>query len=269
MPQASNDKKNGRHLIPFIKQLAKTAGQICLEGRAQLTTADLTFKSPKDLVTATDKAVEGFLVKEIRTAFPDHAIIGEETGTTAGTGEYRWIIDPIDGTTSFVHEQPFYAVSIGLEKEGKRVAGIVYAPVLDQMFWAETGRGAFLNGRPIGVSTTRKLTDAVMATGFACLRSGMADNNLPHFNRIVPQLRDIRRYGSAALDLCYTACGRLDGYWEMNLNLYDIAAGVVILEEAGGKVSDFAGANNYPEKGIVAANPHLHGQLITCLNPKQ
>lgn len=255
-------------MISFIKQLAQAAGQICLEGRAQFTPTDLTFKSPKDLVTQTDTRVETFLVKKIRAAFPNHEILGEETGTTPGTSDCRWIIDPIDGTTSFVHNQPFYAVSIGLETAGELSAGAVYAPALEQLFWAEKGKGAFLNDDRIGVSHTRELEQSVMATGFACLRAGVADNNLAHFNRIVPRLRDVRRYGSAALDLCYTACGRLDGYWEMNLNLFDIAAGTLILREAGGLVTDFTGNQRFPEMGIAAANPYLHGQLLHCLNPE-
>jgi len=254
-------------LISFITRLAREAGRICLQRQTKLNSGDLTFKSPKDLVTVTDKEVENFLVKEILSTWPDHGILAEETGETKGTGPFRWIIDPIDGTTSFVHNQPFYAVSIGLEINRDPVLGVVYAPALDQMFVAELGKGAFLNGKPIRVSETLNISHAVMATGFACLRSGLKENNLPHFNRIAPQLRDIRRYGSAALDLCYTAQGTLDGYWEMNLNAYDICAGVVILKEAGGIVTDFKGGTNYPRNGIAAANPVLHSQLIHCLNP--
>jgi len=254
-------------LISYIKRLVKEAGRICLQGQDKLTSGGLTFKSPKDLVTETDKKVEHFLVKQILSTFPDHGIFGEETGVTPGSSPYLWIIDPIDGTTSFVHNQPFYSVSIGLEKDGELILGVVYAPVLDQMFFAETGKGAFLNSKPIRVSATRELGNSVMATGFACLRSELTDNNLTHFNRIVPKLRDIRRYGSAALDLCYTACGSLDGYWEMNLNPYDIAAGVVILKEAGGQVSDFKGGTDFPKNGIAAANATLHRHLIDCLNP--
>lgn len=254
-------------MISFITRLAREAGRICLQGQAKLNSGDLTFKSPKDLVTVTDKEVENFLVKEILSTWPDHGILGEETGETIGTAPFRWIIDPIDGTTSFAHNQPFYSVSIGLEKNGKPFLGVVYAPVLDQMFFAENGKGSFLNGNPIKVSGTREMNAAVMATGFACLRSELTDNNLFNFNLIVPQLRDIRRYGSAALDLCYTAMGSLDGYWEMNLNPYDIAAGVIILKEAGGIVTDFKGGADYPRKGIAAANPALHSRLINCLNP--
>lgn len=253
-------------MISFITQLAREAGGICLEERKRLTFRDLSFKSPKDIVTVADRRVEEFLVTSIRKAYPTHGILGEETGATRGSGHFRWIIDPIDGTTSFVHDQPFYGVSIALEKGGEIIYGAVYAPVLDELFYAEKGRGAFLNNREISISPTPALDQAVMATGFACLRAGWEQNNLAHLSRIAPKLRDVRRYGSAALDLCYTACGRLDGYWEMNLNLYDIAAGVLILREAGGIVSDFKGAGRFPEDGIAAANPDLHPLLVGNLN---
>lgn len=252
-------------MISFVTQLARQAGQICLKDRATLTSGNVMFKNPKDLVTETDRRVETFLLDALSHRYPDDGILGEETGATQGASARRWIIDPIDGTTSFVHNQPFYGISIALEAEGEIILGAVYAPVLDQMFYTEKGKGAFLNDTPIRVSDTKKLDQAVMATGFACLRAGRPDNNLTRFNRIVPKLRDIRRYGSAALDLCYTACGRLDGYWEMNLNIYDIAAGIIILKEAGGVVSDFSGENHFPENGIVSANPHLHPLLLESL----
>jgi len=252
-------------LISFIKALALEAGIICLEDQKHLTCHDLEFKSAKDIVTAIDKKVETFLVKAILARYPDHGVLGEEYGAVQAKAPFRWIIDPIDGTTSFVHRLPFYSISIALEKEGELVLGVVYAPALGQLFYAEKGNGAFVNDTPIHVSETSELDKAVMATGFACLRAGWQNNNLPIFNDIVPKLRDIRRFGSAALDLCYTALGSLDGFWEMNLNIYDIAAGTVILKEAGGVVTDFTGGRQYPEKGIAAANKVLHNELIRIL----
>jgi len=252
-------------LISFIKNLALEAGRICLEGQKHLTYHDLEFKSAKDIVTDIDKKVEAFLVKAIRARYPDHGVLGEEYGAVRAKSGYRWIIDPIDGTTSFVHRLPFYGISIALEKEGEMVLGVVYAPALDQLFYAEKGRGAFMGDTPIHVSETGKLDNAVMATGFACLRDNLTNNNLPIFNEIVPKLRDIRRLGSAALDLCYVALGSLDGFWEMNLNIYDIAAGAVILQEAGGVVTDFTGGRQFPENGIAAANQALHTALIRIL----
>ncbi|MBA3009701.1 MAG: inositol monophosphatase [Proteobacteria bacterium] len=252
-------------MISFLKNLITRAGEMCLKEHNNLKISDVEFKNPKDLVTITDKKVEAFIIREITSRYPDHDILGEETGRSGSSSRFLWIIDPIDGTISFFHGQPFYAVSIALEKDGELILGAVYAPVLGQLFHGEKGKGAFLNDVPIHVSDTKVLMDAVMATGFACLRDGLTHNNLIYFNTIVPKLRDIRRYGSAAIDLCYVACGKLDGFWEMNLNLYDIAAGVLIVKEAAGKVSDFLGCNEFPEKGIVAANPDLHSQLTDML----
>jgi len=252
-------------LISFLKKLITRAGDICIKEQNSIKPGDVAFKNPRDLVTITDKKVESFLIQEIKKKYPEHDILGEETGRSGRSSRFLWIIDPIDGTTSFFHGQPFYAVSIALEKEGKIVMGAVYAPVLQQLFHGEMGKGAFLNDQPIKVSNTKHLIDAVMATGFACLRAGLKDNNLDHFNKIVPELRDIRRYGSAAIDLCYVACGKLDGFWEQNLNIYDVAAGVIIVKEAQGNISDYYGNTSYPEKGIVAGNSYLHPLLIKML----
>ena len=252
-------------MITFVKELALAAGNLCIRERETLGEKDLHYKNPRDLVTVADRKVENFLVCEIQSRYPSHAIYGEETGKKSGTEDFCWIIDPIDGTTSYVHNQPFYCVSIAIEQKGKPVLGVVYAPVLGHLFHARAGKGAYLNECPIRVSNTRKAEQAVMATGFACIRGGVTPNNLAHFNCIVPKLRDIRRFGSAALDLCYLACGRLDGFWEINLNPYDIAAGALMVQEAGGRVSDFQGGQDYPEKGIAAGNPHLHPCLTQWL----
>lgn len=252
-------------MIPFIKSLVLEAGTICLEGQKHLSYQDLEFKSAKDIVTAIDKKVEAFLVKAILARYPDHGVLGEEYGTVQTKSGYRWIIDPIDGTTSFVHRLPFYSISIALEKDGELVLGVVYAPALGQLFHGEKGKGAFVNDTPIHVSETKQLCNAVMATGFACLRAGWQNNNLSIFNELVPKLRDIRRFGSAALDLCYTAQGCLDGFWELNLNIYDIAAGSVILKEAGGEITDFTGGQKFPENGIAATNQGLHNELMGIL----
>jgi myo-inositol-1(or 4)-monophosphatase len=249
----------------FLKEIIVQAGDICLEKQGRLTPDDLMFKARKDLVTATDRQVEAFLVKQIQSRFPDHGIWGEETGRTLTRSAYCWIIDPIDGTTSFFHGQPYYAVSIALKKSQEIISGAVYAPALGQLFQAGKKEGAWLNDHPLHVSATTTLTDAVMATGFACLRAGLEPNNLVHFNRIVPRLRDIRRCGSAAVDLCYVAAGKLDGFWELNLNVYDVAAGVLMVTEAGGVVTDFTGGPDFPEKGIVAANHVMADILITQL----
>ncbi len=252
-------------MIRFLKHLIIDAGHICKKEQNTLLISDLDFKSKKDLVTSTDKKVEKMIIGRIKEKFPGHAIWGEESGKCDTKSDYLWIIDPIDGTTSFFHRQPFYSVSIAVQYKEKTILSAVYAPAFDELFFA-TKDGAFLNDHPIFVSHTNHLVESVMATGFACLRNDQQVNNLPYFNVLVPQLRDIRRYGSAAIDLCYVACGRLDGFWELNLNIYDIAAGVMILEKAGGKISDFKGTKNFPEQGIVASNLLLHEAMLQNFN---
>lgn len=245
----------------FIKNIIKKAGDICIREQHRIKSDDIDFKNQRDIVTRVDKTVEKFLIDEIRKTYPDHNFFGEETGKIETGSDYQWIIDPIDGTSSYLHGQPFYGISIAVYCSGRPEYAAVYAPVFNELFYA-TSEGAFLNGKKISVSSTKEMVHSIMATGFACLRAGLDDNNLDHFNRIVPQLRDIRRYGSAALDLCYTACGRLDGFWEMNLNLYDIAAGAYIVEKAGGRVTDFKGTSHYPAEGILATNSHIHPLLV-------
>jgi len=249
-------------MITFLKDLIKQAGNICRIEQKLLRPSDVDFKNKKDLVTITDKKVEDFIVKHIRAKYPLHDIFGEETGRTHFSSDYLWIIDPIDGTTSFFHQQPFYSISIAVQHKGQTIYGAVYAPSFDELFYAGKDSGAFLNDHLICVSKADKLINCVMATGFACLREDLPINNLFYFNKIVPKLRDIRRYGSAAIDLCYVACGRLDGFWEMNLNIYDIAAGAFIVEQAGGIIYDFTGGLNFPEQGIIATNKYLQNNLL-------
>ncbi|MCP3876560.1 MAG: inositol monophosphatase [Desulfobacteraceae bacterium] len=246
----------------FLKNLIKQAGKICLEEQTLLKPSDVEFKDKKDLVTKTDKKVEDFIIKQISKKHPSHDIHGEETGITDLSSDYLWIIDPIDGTTSFFHQQPFYCVSIAVQHLSKTIYGAVFIPAMNELFYADLDNGAFLNDQPISVSKTDKMINSVMATGFACLRSNLTHNNLKYFNKIVPKLRDIRRFGSAAIDLCYVACGRVDSFWEMNLNIYDIAAGAFIVEQAGGIVCDFNKGSNFPEKGIIATTPYLQKKLI-------
>jgi len=249
-------------LITFLKDLILEAGEICKKEQPLLKPLDIEYKNKKDIVTTTDKKVENFIIEHIQKKYPSHDIFGEETGKTRYNSDYTWIIDPIDGTTSFLHQQPFYSVSIAVQHKDQIILGAVYAPAFNELFYAQAESGAFLNAMPLHVSGTDELIHSVMATGFACLRADLDQNNLPMFCKIVPKLRDIRRYGSAALDLCYVACGRLDGFWEYHLNLYDIAAGAFIVKQAMGSVTDFRGASDFPHQGIVATNTHLHTQLL-------
>jgi len=254
-------------VIDFMKKLAWNSGEICLEEAEHLSISDLDFKGKRDLVTVVDKRVEKYVVDEITAIYPDHDIIGEETGKTNKESRSRWIIDPIDGTTSYFHKQPYYAVSIAYQEENETIAGVVFAPALGQMFTAVKGEGAFLNGNSrLSVSSTDELINSVLATGFACLRAGREPNNLVYLQKILPHIRDFRRCGSAAIDLAYVAAGKVDGFWEMDLNIYDIAAGVLLVEEAGGQVADMSGGNHFPEDGIVASNSLLFEQILVNLS---
>lgn len=237
-----------------------------LDFRNSLSSLEVSKKTDKDLVSEADLAIEAFLVEQIHARFPDHAIFGEEGGAR-GSHEYRWIIDPIDGTTSFVHGQPFYSISIALEKNGQTILGAVNAPVLEELFVAQRGQGAACNKRPMRVSQRDKLVDSVLGTGFACLRTNLEHNNLPYFNAIAPHVRGIRRYGSVAIDLSYVACGRMDGFWELALHTYDIAAGQLILEESGGRISDYSGSSQDIPHELVATNGAIHEQLLAILGP--
>lgn len=211
----------------------------------------------KDLVSSADKAVETLVMSEIRRAYPDHGEYGEESGRSGGDSEFCWVVDPIDGTQSFVRGQPYFSISIALKRNGKTIAGCVHAPRLDMTFSAERGRGAFENGAPIRCAQCDSVEMAACATGFACLRAQLPKNNLPICNRLFPIVRDIKRCGSAALDLCFVASGRYDVFWELALKEYDVAAGALIAEEAGAAVADMRGGTNYPDDGIVCANPRL------------
>jgi len=244
----------------FLEDIIKKAGELTLDYRRDLSKVRVDRKSAKDLVTEADVAVENLIVAAIKEKYPSHSILGEETGATKGD-DNRWIIDPIDGTVSFVHEQPFYSVSIAFEQAGIVTNAAVYAPVLGDLFTAVKGGGAFLNGEPIKVSGCDDIGDCILATGFACIRGGLKENNLPVFTKMMPLIRAVRRYGSAAVDCCYVACGRLDGFWEFNLNVYDVAAGRLILEEAGGRFSDFSGGQDRLFLQVLATNGLLHDRV--------
>lgn len=252
-------------MLDFLLSKIKAAGDICKSEQRLLQEADVEFKDGKEIVTRVDRQVEFFLRDRIKETYPDHGIIGEEGGTTAEGADHCWIIDPIDGTTSYLFGQSYYSISIALRTGDSYEIAAVYAPALDQLFHAERGNGAFLNGERISVAGRSRLNEAVLSTGFACLRSGWEQNNLTYFNRLVPRIFDVRRCGSAALDMAYVACGKYDGFWELNLDIYDIAAGVLLVEEAGGRVCDFAGGEAFPEKGIVAANAPLVEAILPYL----
>ena len=228
---------------------------------------EVSFKSAVDLVTATDRDAERVIVDCIRAAFPEHGIVAEESPPIAGRDDaHRWYIDPLDGTTNFAHGYPQFAVSIALAEGDDVVFGLVHDPMRDETFTAERGRGARLNGAPITVSETTALEHALLGTGFPYDRREHAAFYLAFFAEAMRSSQGIRRAGSAALDLSYVACGRLDAFWEWKLHPWDVAAGRLIVEEAGGRVSDFsAGPHRLSAEETAASNARVHSQLIDML----
>ena len=250
-------------MLDFIRETALMAGALAKSGRERLTAAAIHVNdTPTDMVTDIDREVARFIIDRVRAKFPDHGFIGEETGRTDAEKEYCWIIDPIDGTTSFIHDFPYWGVSIAVYRQGKPYAGAVFAPALDELFSAEAGKGATLNGRPIRVSKCGDIGSALLGTGFACVRAQVKPDNFDYIQPIAYAAQGFRRCGSASLGLCYTAVGRFEAYWEVLLNIYDIAAGALIVTEAGGQVSDLKGGAEYPEKGILASNGAIHGKML-------
>ncbi|MDH3504689.1 MAG: inositol monophosphatase [Nitrospirota bacterium] len=255
------------------ESLTRTAIQAARQGGAILLDyAKKGFQIHKkdqaiNLVTEADLRSEESVIQTIRHAFPEHQILSEEQGLQdIPTHPVKWIVDPLDGTTNFAHGFPMYNVSIGVEYEGTCVLGVVYDPTRDELFLAQTGKGATLNGMPIHVSATPKLNEALLVTGFAYDVHTAKDNNLKEFCAFTVRTRGIRRTGTAAIDLCYIACGRFDGFWELHLNPWDTAAGKVIVEEAGGSVTDYAG-KPYSIYGntIIATNSRIHQEMVEVL----
>jgi len=225
-----------------------------------------TKSSTIDLVTEVDQLSEAAIRAEVRATFPDHMVLGEEDGQAAGDARCRWIVDPLDGTVNYAHGFPFYCVSIALEVDGELAVGVVLDTARDERFSATAGGGALRDGVPIGVSRTVELGAAMLATGFAYGGPAIA-RNLELFARVLPRARAVRRPGAAALDLCYVACGRLDGFWELALNAWDVAAAMLIVREAGGTITGPAGAPyRWEDDAMVATNGHLHARLLTLLD---
>lgn len=251
-------------MIEFLKLLARQAGAIALADSLRLEAANIHTKATAlDLVTDTDRKVEEFIVSELKKRFPGYGIYGEESGKTDAEREYCFVIDPIDGTASFIHGLPNWCVSIGLTRNGKSVAGVIYQPVLDDLYYAEEGKGSYINGLRMHVTQRTELSDCILVTGFSCLRARWKEeNNLKFFSRIAPELSDIRKFGSAALDCCKTARGIVDGFWELYLQPYDIAAGVIIAQEAGAIVTDLFGKGDFPNCGFMCTNGKIHSRLL-------
>lgn len=228
---------------------------------------NISYKGKLDLVTDVDHCSEDVIVGFLSREFPDHGILAEERSEVSGQSSYRWILDPLDGTTNYAHGYPFFCVSLALEHENKIVWGSVLDPLRDELFTAEMGKGAFLNNTRIKVSSTNILERAFLCTGFPYDIHENPDNNLDHFANFATAAQAIRRDGAAALDLCYVGMGRFDGFWEMQLKPWDIAAGCLVVTEAGGAVTDFNGMQGNMKKGeVLASNALIHQEMINIIS---
>ncbi len=244
--------------------IVREAGRYLRENLGRRVEA--TFKGAVDLVTPFDIGAQEILVGRLSAAFPTHGFLAEEGLARQGTSDCRWIIDPLDGTTNYAHAFPVFSVSAALECAGRVVLGLVYDPTREEMFRAEAGRGAFLNGAAIRVSGVAELGSSLLATGFPYDLRISPVNNLGHWGRFLVRAQAIRRCGSAALDLCYVACGRFDGFWELKLKPWDVAAAALAVGEAGGRVTDFDGAEfALQAPGILATNGLVHREMLDVL----
>lgn len=227
---------------------------------------EISYKGEINLVTEMDRQSERIVVEAIRAAFPDHGILAEEETAIDNGSAYRWIIDPLDGTTNYAHGYPNFAVSIALERSGEVILGVVYDPMRDELYAAEKGGGATVSGKRLRVSKADALIRSLLATGFPYDRATSGKNNLNYFSALLMASQEVRRSGSASLDLCSVAAGRLDGYWELKLHPWDVAAGSLIVQEAGGTVSDFSGVRfSIHDKEILASNGRIHAQMIEII----
>ena len=262
-PRARNPSTEA--LLAIAVEAARQAGEI-LEKCAHAGFR-VKHKNVINLVTDADCRAEQRIIDVIQKAFPSHHILAEERGLTQRShSPYQWVIDPLDGTTNFAHGFPAFCVSIGVEHGGRGLIGVVFDPTRDELFTARRGKGAFLNDRPISVSAVNQLDRALLVTGFAYNIRETRNNNLDHFVSFALKTQGLRRTGTAALDLCYVASGRFDGFWEVALNPWDMAAGVVILEEAGGKVTNFKGeTHSIYRRELVASNGRVHRAMLDVL----
>ena len=251
-----------------LEHLARGAGEILRASFGGRLRVD--HKGVIDLVTEADHRSEAYLLGEIQRRFPGHKIVAEESGETAGADGQVWYIDPLDGTINYAHGVPIFSVSIAFAEAGRMRLGVVYDPLRDECFSAQEGQGAWLNGQQLHVSEAQELDQGLLVTGFPYdIRTNPA-NNLENYARFALHSQGVRRLGSAALDLCYVAAGRFDGFWEIRLNAWDVAAGGLIAEQAGARVTNLAGETDYitPPQSVLAANPHIHPQMLELLNSK-
>ncbi|MBF0218046.1 MAG: inositol-1-monophosphatase [Gammaproteobacteria bacterium] len=249
---------------------ARSSGNIIRRAFSRLDELNVTQKANNDYVSEVDRMAEDEILRTIRKAYPDHGVLAEESGDSGSNGHshFRWIIDPLDGTTNFLHGFPHFAVSIGLQRDNQPEVAVVYNPISEELFTASRGDGAQLNNRRIRVSSRRSLQGGLLGTGFPFRDHQHLDAYLATFKALLVETAGIRRPGSAALDLAYVAAGRIDGFWEIGLSPWDIAAGVLLVREAGGIVGDFTGGDNYLNSGnILAASPKVFAAMLSTITP--
>ena len=258
-------------LLNIAVKAARRAGSIINRAALDRTQLEIRAKRANDFVTQVDKAAESAIIDIIRQAYPEHAILAEESGSLAGRGspalaEYRWVIDPLDGTTNYIHGFPQYCVSIAIQHRAATAHGVVYDPSKNELFTASKGRGAFLDDRRMRVSKCIQLKDALVGTGFPFKEMSRLDLYFKQLRQVMQNSTGVRRAGAAALDLAYVAAGRMDAFWETGLAPWDMAAGALMIQEAGGLVGDLAGDANYLQSGeIAAATPKVFPQLLAAL----
>jgi myo-inositol-1(or 4)-monophosphatase len=253
-----------RTLRDAAAELARAAGAILREGHGRTHAPER--KGRIDLVTEYDRRSERLVLDGLRRRFPGDAVLAEESGAHAGDGQLRWIVDPLDGTTNFAHNYPFFCVSIAAEAAGRLVAGVVYDPIRDELFAAAAGHGAFRNGEPIRVSDVERVEDALLVTGFPYDVREHPGRSQPRFAAFLTRAQAVRRDGSAALNLSYLACGRFDGFWELQLSPWDVAAGTLLVREAGGTVTAYDGGEaRLDGREILASNGRIHGEMRAIL----
>jgi len=257
-------------MLGIAVKAARRAGNVINRGARDIDLLTITSKGPKDFVSEVDREAERTIVETLLASYPDHAILAEE-GTAKGDNadaENVWIIDPLDGTTNFLHGFPQYCVSIALAQRGQVTQGVVYDPVRNDLFTATRGRGAFLNDRRIRVSRRQHLRDCLIGTGFPFRDGSYLDTYLRMMKTMIEQTAGLRRPGAAALDLAYVAAGFYDGFWEVGLNAWDVAAGSLLIQEAGGLIGDLAGDGDFLHGGqVIAATPKVFAQMVTALSP--
>ena len=254
-------------MLNIAVRAARSAGNLIIRSLQHVDHLEITTKGLNDFVTDVDRLAEQEIINAIQKAYPDHAIMAEESGPH-GDNETVWVIDPLDGTKNFLHGFPHYCVSIAIVVRGRIDHAVIYDPLRDELFTASRGDGAQLNDRRLRVTKRKELSGALLATGFPFKYPEYLAPFMATFNAVFPQVADIRRTGSAALDLAYVAAGRLDGYWEIGLEKWDLAAGALLIEEAGGVVSDFTGGDNYFDSGnLVVGNLRIQKQILDSIKP--